>query len=126
MELMERLLESLKSMDCSGFDEERIESILDDRDNDPFDSEWCRVYDEINKLKNSEVYTKDNEKEYLDFSRRAFEIIENGVEKCEELSCYAADDFGLIYDSLVLGFKDEWLDKLTASYMNGNFPHGEL
>lgn len=41
-----------------------------------------------------------------------------------ELSDYVSDDFGLIYDSLILNYKDEWLDKLITVYKNKKIPFG--
>ena len=43
-----------------------------------------------------------------------------------ELAAYVSDDFGLIYDSLILNYKDEWLDKVIAVYKNKKIPSGEL
>lgn len=43
-----------------------------------------------------------------------------------ELSDYVSDDFGLIYDSLIVNYKDEWLDKLIEEYKNKRIPVGEL
>ena len=51
-------------------------------------------------------------------------IIEENIDS--ELSEYVSDDFGLIYDSLVLNYKDEWLNKLITAYKNKKIPAGEL
>lgn len=39
-------------------------------------------------------------------------IIADNIES--ELSDYVSDDFGVIYDSLVLIYKDPWLNKLIV------------
>lgn len=124
METIEKLLKSLEAIDFTSFDEEYIDNILDNRDNDPFDSEWCRVYEEINSLKTEENYTKDNKSEFLDISQKAFKILSKN--NCGELSAYVSDDFAMIYDSLILVYKDEWLDKLINAYESGRIPTGEL
>lgn len=36
-----------------------------------------------------------------------------------------ADDLGLIYESLLTGYQDAWLDRLTGCYRNGKVPNGE-
>lgn len=124
MELINKLLEALEAIDYTDFDEEYIDDILDNRDNDPFDSEWCRVNDDIENLKTDENYTKKNEEEFFEISQRAFKILSNNG--CGELSAYVSDDFGMIYDSVVLGYSDEWLDKLISTYQNKSIPRGEL
>ena len=124
MELMEKLLKALEAVDFTAFTEEYIDDILDNRDNDPFDSEWCRVCGEIEALKTEENYKKENEAEFLEISRKVFKILESN--NCGELSSYVSDDFGMIYDSLILGYKDEWLDKLINAYENKKIPTGEI
>lgn len=124
MDTLEKILKTLETVDYSIFTEEYIDNILDNRDNDPFDSEWCRVCDEIENLKNHDNYTKSNESEFLEISQKAFKILESN--NCGELSSYVSDDFGLIYDSIILNYKDEWLDKLINTYENGKIPTGEL
>lgn len=124
MELINKLLEALEAIDYTDFDEEYIDDILDNRDNDPFDSEWCRVNDDIENLKTDENYTKKNEEEFFEISQRAFKILSNNG--CGELSAYVSDDFGMVYDSVVLGYSDEWLDKLISTYQNKSIPRGEL
>ena len=124
MEITDNLLKCLEQTDFSSFDEESIDSILDDRDNDPFYSEWERVSNELEELKNPENHKKSNEEEFLSITKRVCEILDDN--DCGELSACVADDFGLIYDSLVLNFKDEWLDKLTAAYGRKIIPSGEI
>lgn len=124
MNTIEEILKALETIDYSVFTEEYIDDILDNRDNDPFDSEWCRVCDEIENLKNNDNYTKSNESEFLEITQKAFKILESN--NCGELSSYISDDFGLIYDSLILNYKDEWLDKLIDTYKNRKIPTGEL
>ena len=46
-------------------------------------------------------------------------IIEKNTES--ELADYVSDDFGLIYDSFVLNYKDEWLEKVIAAYKNKKY-----
>ena len=124
MNTIEAILKALETIDYSVFTEEYIDDILDNRDNDPFDSEWCRVSSEIEALKTEDNYTKYNEAEFLKISRKAFEILDGN--NCGELSSYVSDDFGMIYDSLILNYKNKWLDKLIDAYKNRQIPTGEL
>lgn len=114
----------LNSIDYDIFDEDYLNELLDSRDSTPFDTEWCRVDEEIEALKNTQSYTGKNEEEQGEIREKAFMIIEENIDG--ELSEYVSDDFGLIYDSLVLNYKDEWLNKLITAYKNKKIPAGEL
>lgn len=124
MDLMKELLNCLSGIDYDIFDEEYLNELLDSRDSDPFDTQWCRVDDEIKALKNDQNYTDEIEEEQNKVREKAFIIIEQNLES--ELSEYVSDDFGLIYNSLVLNYKDEWLNKLIETYQNKKIPSGEL
>ncbi len=124
MDLMKEFLECLSNIDYDIFDEDYLNELLDRRDSASFDDEWCRVGEEIEALKNHQNYTDENEKEQNKIREKAFMIVEENTES--ELSDYVSDDFGLIYDSLVLSYKDEWLNKLIAAYKNQKIPAGEL
>ena len=124
MDLMNELLKCLNSIDYNIFDEDYLNELLDSRDSAPFDTEWCRVDEEIEALKNTQSYTDKNEEEQGNIREKAFMIIEENIDG--ELSEYVSDDFGLIYDSLVLNYEDEWLNKLITAYRNKKIPAGEL
>ena len=124
MDFMNELIDCLKNIDYDTLDEDCLNELLDCRDSAPFDTEWCRVNAEIDALKNDQNYTAENEEEQDEIREKAFMIIEQNIES--ELADYVSDDFGLIYDSLVLNYKDEWLDTLIEEYKNGKIPAGEL
>ncbi len=124
MDPINELLSALSDIDYSVFDEDRINDLLDSRDSDPFDAEWRRVSAEIELLKNDSNYTRDIEAQQSKIREKAFMTVERNIQS--ELSEYVSDDFGLIFDSLVLNYKDEWLDKLIGSYKNKKIPSGEL
>ena len=124
MDLINELLNCLSSVDYGAFDEDYLNGLLDSRDIAPFDTEWCRVYDEIEALKNDQNYTDEIEKEQSKVREKAFMIIEQNTRS--ELSDYVSDDFGMIYDSLVLDYEDEWLNKLIETYKNRRIPNGKL
>ncbi len=124
MDLINELLSALSDIDYSEFDEDTINDLLDSRDSDPFDAEWCRVSAEIEELKNDRNYTPKIGSQQSKIREKAFITVERNIQN--ELSEYVSDDFGLIYDSLVLNYKDEWLDKLIGSYKNKKIPSGDL
>ena len=75
-------------------------------------------------MKNPQSYTDEDEETQVKIREKAFMIIQQNTKN--ELAAYVSDDFGLIYDSLILNYKDEWLDKVIAVYKNKKIPSGEL
>ncbi|MDE6221942.1 MAG: hypothetical protein K2G51_16205 [Lachnospiraceae bacterium] len=123
MEFVNELIDCLNNIEYDSFDEDYLNELLDRRDSAPFDTEWCRVDAEISALKNDLNYTAENEEEQEEIRQKVFLIIEQNTGG--ELADYVSDDFGLIYDSVVLHYKDEWLDQLIEDYKNGKIPAGE-
>ena len=54
---MEKLLAKLDQINFSNID---VEELLDNRDEEAFDSEWMRVYREIEMLKKEKNYSADD------------------------------------------------------------------
>ncbi len=114
---MSELLDNLSKINFEKLD---LDDFLDQRDSDPFDREWMRVYHAVEALKKGITVddTREIEKKaYL----TAYEKSED-----DELAGYISDDFGLIADSRRLGYSDEWLDKLIACYEEERLPCGTL
>lgn len=124
MDLVNEILNNLNSIDYETLDEDCLNELLDSRDSDPFDTEWCRVNEEIQMMKNDLNYTGENIEQQSRIREKAFMIIEENIGG--ELAEYISDDFGLIYDSLILNYKDDWLNKLIAAYKNKTIPTREL
>lgn len=122
MKEIEILLDCLRNIDYSQFDDDSITELLNLRDCEPFDSEWCRVDSEITRMKNQYNYTFQNQQDQI--RKEAFFIVENNVGS--ELADYVSDDFGLIFDSMAVGYKDKWLSKLINMYRKGKIPYGNL
>lgn len=114
------MLELLNRLNNINYAELDIDEFLDKRESEPFDSEWMRVYRDIEELKKDKVVdaTTDIEKE-------AYIIVYEKSED-DELAGYIADDFGLIADSKSLNYSDEWLNKLISCYEKSLIPCGEL
>lgn len=115
---MEELLQRLEETDFSALD---IDEVLDSRDDDAFDDQWSRVYGEIEALKPPCSDPHQNR----DLRERAFRIVYRRSGSAE-LAGYLSDDFGLIADSMALGYSDRWLDRLIGCYQAGTVPFGEL
>ena len=114
---MLELLDKLKEINFEEFD---IDDFLDQRDSDPFDSEWVRVYQAIEELKKDKAVDDTRE-----IAKKAYITVYEKSED-DELAGYISDDFGLIADSKLLGYSDEWLDKLISCYKNAKIPCGKL
>ena len=114
---MSELLDKLNQIN---FEELDIDDFLDQRDSDPFDGEWMRVYHAVETLKKDTVADDSREIE-----KKAYIMVYEKSED-DELAGYISDDFGLIADSKRLGYSDEWLDKLISCYEHARIPCGEL
>lgn len=102
-----------------------IDELLDNRDSEEFDSEWIRVYKAVESLKNEDNYTEIEEKSNSEVREKVFSMI-NNLSNDGDLAGYISDDFGLIADAKLLGYKDLWLDKLSSCYENKTIPCGVL
>lgn len=122
MKEIEMLLNCLRNIDYSQFDEDSINQLLDCRDSEPFDSEWCRVDNEISRIKNQYNYTFQNQNDRI--RKEAFFIVADKTGT--ELADYVSDDFGLIFDSIAVGYEDKWLSELKNTYRKGRIPCGKL
>lgn len=104
---MFELLDKLKKVNYETID---IDDFLDQRECDPFDSEWVRVYQTIEELKKGKEMVDTREIE-----KKAYITVYEKTE-CDDLAGYIADDFGLIADSIMLHYSDEWLEKVISCY----------
>ena len=96
-----------------------IDNILDARDSDPFDAEWCRVNELVNQHKLEPSPDVDTLRELV--FQRAFAATQSS-----DACGYISDDFGLIADVTIAGISDPWVAALVANYTSGYFPHGAL
>lgn len=109
----------------SMFENIDFDEVLDMRDEKSFDSEWIRVYNKIEELKAQKSYS-ERDKNYSDSIRR--QIYMKVYDLCgnSDLASCISDDFGLICDSKILEYSDEWLDKLIKKYEHREIPYGDL
>ena len=116
------LIDKLDKFDYRNMD---FDTMLDRRDLPIFDDEWIRVYHEVELLKRkSNVYIDGNNDS--DNIRKQTFLKTFKLTQDDEIAAYISDDFGLIYDSEMLGYHDEWLDRLINCYHSFQFPSGEL
>ena len=119
---MEILFQKLREVNYANLD---VDELLDNRDCKVFDSEWGRVYKEVEKLKKDSGYTSEQKKHNGVIREKAFKVVYE-LSGNGELAEYISDDFGLIADSQSLAYSDEWFDKLIDCYKNAEIPCGDL
>ena len=103
------------------FKEIDLDSILEIRDSDPFDSEWISCYDEIKEI--IEKTPLSNEQHALvDELRKAAFIAASKATGQHEIASYISDDFELISSAIFSGFSNEILSRLLKSYKSGVLP----
>ena len=112
--------EMLDKLNQINFEELDIDDFLEQRDSELFDSEWVRVYQAVEELKKGKVIDDTSE-----IAKKAYITVYEKAED-DELAGYISDDFGLIADSKMLGYSDEWLDKLISCYEEAKIPCGKL
>jgi len=99
----EKLLKNLSKLE-----QEKLDELLDYRDDDGFDKEWLDLYEKCN------ISTKIESKElFLDLNK-----LTNGHEICS----YISDDLELIQKARALGIDSQFLEYLEDSYKKGIFP----
>lgn len=119
---MKELIDLLSSIN---FDVLNIDELLDSRDSIIFDSEWIRVYKAIEALKSENNYSQSEKTKNFNIRETVFRIIYN-LTNDSDLAGYISDDFGLIFDAELLGYKDAWLTKFISCYKNKSIPCGIL
>lgn len=114
------MIELLSKLNNINFEELDIDEFLNKRDIEPFDSNWVRVYQIIEELKKGRTIDSTR-----DIEKKVYIIVYEQTGN-NELAGYISDDFGLIADSKILGYTEEWLEKLISCYENSLLPCGVL
>lgn len=107
---------------------ENLEEYITQRESDPFDSNWIASY-ESNRASLSSLQEADQKivkavedqvrETAFKWSHRAF--------KNSELSAYISDDFGMIFEHLLIDTDQPcWSLALLLSYLKGLLPEGHL
>lgn len=102
---IETLLTTLKSSSSEQFD-----AILDKRDEEIFDTEWCKT----NEIVSSN--NKNPEQEEI------FKKLSNATNN-HEISSYIIDDINLIYKAKSNNIENSFISYLEKCYEQGEVPH---
>lgn len=102
--------------------QDKITSVLDQRDEPLFAEEWMRVFHAIEAKKRSKQDAESRVTRLRELAfAQSFELWES-----PDVAAYVSDDFGLIGDALAVGYDDEWLNALFDAYQMARIPRGSL
>ncbi|MHC1748062.1 MAG: hypothetical protein AB9856_06690 [Cellulosilyticaceae bacterium] len=103
------------------FNKMDIDELLDLRDEPEFDSEWMRVFNQIEELSYSEADKQINDNIRKESYLKAYE-----ASNSSEIASCVSDDFDLIARAYVLSINDCWLNAVMLIYASNIFPCGEI
>tara|TARA_Y100000296_G_C5158244_1_gene250371 strand:+ start:535 stop:951 length:417 start_codon:yes stop_codon:yes gene_type:complete len=109
--------EFLSGVDC--------ESLLDDRDSDPFDSKWVEEFKIVSDIFSSKYKTKEDEERIERIREIVFKMVST-ITGGGEIASYISDDFELIAKAAFIDYDSSWVGALLESYMNFKIPQGQL
>lgn len=94
------------------------DEVLDERDEEGFDSAWSDAFEKLNSLEYSSV---DDEKIVSDIRESVFKKI-YALTQSSDVAGYISDDIGLVADSISKSCNIEWVERLFELYCAGKFP----
>ncbi len=104
------------------YEEDEFDNILDQRDDESFSDIWMKAYDEVKLLSEQ----KNIDKTFSDQLREAVFKKVLGITNISDLASYLSDDFGLIYDSVMVQFSSNWINALWNKYKSNELPYGNF
>lgn len=116
------LVEKQKIVNADLFEALDLDSVLDERDSDPFDREWVRCNDAVQSLLEEQG---DMPVDVSDLAQQSF-LAASDVTDQHDIASYVSDDFRLIAEALSAGYEDQWLSSLLREYGRSQFPTGVL
>ncbi len=119
---MEGLIKALGNINFYLADSEEI---FLGRQTKTFDKERVRVFLEVEMLKDIRTYTEVHKKKRLQVHDRVYRQIYETTGDSELAEC-VAEDYGLLYDGQVVGYKDKWFTKFRNCYAASVIPSGQL
>ncbi len=101
-----------------------VEDFLDMRDEEIFDDEWARVYDELEALEEDKISPQDAA--LMDKIREKSYLTVYHYTKSDEVAGRVSDDLELICKAHLLQYQDSWLEKLEQAYQEHTLPCGSF
>ncbi len=101
------------------------DEIFTGRKTNAFDNERIRTFLEVEMLKDIRTYTEEHRKKRHKVHDKVYRQIYETTGDSELAEC-VADDFCLLYDGQVVGYKDKWFTKFRNCYAASVIPAGQL
>ena len=101
------------------------DEIFAGRKENVFDSERIRISLEVEMLKDIRTYTEDHKKKRYKIHDKVYRQIYETTGDSELAEC-VSEDYCLIYDGQVVGYKDKWFAKFRNCYAASVIPSGQL
>ncbi|WHI52163.1 hypothetical protein P3339_04985 [Microbulbifer sp. MLAF003] len=120
-----QLIKDGKVIGLRNFKNLNIDFALDQRDDDPFDSDWVSANKSIGE-KFTQVSLSQDSKDLIDEIREAAFKLTSKAVGVNEISEYVCDDFELIAKSIVVSSDNLWVAAMLKAYLDGFFPTGKL
>ena len=101
------------------------DEILEGRKENTFHNERMRILLEVEMLKDIRTYTEENKRKRTQIHDKVYRQIYELTGDSELAEC-VSEDYGLLYDGLVLRYKDKWFTKFRNCYAASVIPSGQL
>ena len=101
------------------------DEIFAGRKENVFDSERIRIFVEVEMLKDIRTYTEDHKKKRYKIHDKVYRQIYESTGDSDLAEC-VADDYCLLCDGQVVGYKDKWFTKFKNCYAASVIPSGQL
>lgn len=115
---IKKIVENIRNIDYSLMDTDRF---LDDRDSQEFDTEWSKIFWQID----AEEIPNEVKKQTEIYKKEVFHVIDE-LTGGSELSEYISEDIELLLYGDYLNIQSEWFKKFINKYENGELPTGIL
>ena len=90
-----------------------------------FDRERIRIFLEVEMLKDIRTYTEEHKRKRFKIHDRVYRPIYETTGDSELAEC-VAEDYCLLYDGQVVGYKDKWFTRFRNCYAASVIPSGQL
>lgn len=115
---IDKIIDNIKKFDYSTIN---VDDFLDNRDTELFETEWLKIYKQVDNLEIPEEVRKKSDT----LRKEVFLTIDEKI-GVSELSEYISDDIELLIFADYLGIESEWFRRFVYLYENGELPTGEF
>lgn len=124
LEFIESLLDLARGgqiVTPSMFEGEDLDSLMDSRDEEAFDSKWCEAFSRLEDIELAET----EEQLMNELCEVLFKAVYDLTENCE-LPAAVSDDFELITKAWTADLDSPWVCGVSKCYQRNKFPCGTI